>query len=264
MFSCGTSDQLKNSAAKDTTPTPTTQTTDLASQSFVMTGYVSPININVNNKQYKDSEDFYTQEVAQLTSDIQKKYPGYSFYFDATVGLEDFKEGLSVYLVASGATGIASESSVDSTGQFTFNLPPNVDKQAMYTLRASKRIGLILTKENEPTITWCYNLYAQNQINLTNNQFILRDFQTVITSYQCQQEQNASSITIPDNPYNYVTAAFQTGKNNGYGPYIPSPTPSATPTPVHCRSRPPICCPIPRTTSVTMRRTRNRASGPPT
>ena len=39
----------------------------------------------------------------------------------------------------------------------------------------------------------------------------------MITSYKCEEKQE-ESITIPENPYNYVTDAFKTGVDNGYGP----------------------------------------------
>ena len=248
---CGT-DQTKvpKNQTADTSDQGTTSS-DLTSTTnpFVVNGYVSPINISVNGTQYKDSEDFYTQEVARLTNEVHQKYPGYSLYFDATVGLQDFKEGLTVFLVASGDTGMAGESSVDSNGKFTFNLPADVDKTALYTLRATKRIGLRLVKAASTdttatttsstdsstagdTISWCYNLFAENdQLSLSNKSFILRTFTTTITSYQCETD-SQQQINVPDSPYNYVVDAFTSAtKYNGYGPLPANNTPAVTPAP---------------------------------
>ena len=198
---------------------------------FAVDGYVSPINISVNNQQYKDSEDFYTKEVDRLTESVHQKYPGYSLYFDADVGLQDFKQGLSVFLVASNDSGVASESSVDSRGKFTFNLPSNVEKQDLYTLRASKRIGLRLVKDQD-VISWCYNLFAEKEVSLDGKSVILRNFETNITSYKCEQKEE--QITVPDNPYNYVVEAFESADTyHGYGPLPKKPSqPVITPVPV--------------------------------
>ena len=254
LVGCGATDATINKNTKDKKETiKTTTTTELTGEYLIVNGYVSPIDISVNGQQYQDSEDFYTQEVKRLAADTNVKYPDYNLYFDADVGLKDFKYGLSVFLVASDTTGVASESSVDSKGKFTFNLPPETDKNGQYILRASKRIGLRLVKDNQPTIIWCYNLFAESQVTLADKSFILRSFETKITSYKCEEKEAA--IDLPDNPYKYVTEAFENAKEyNGYGPLpkteskpvntttptettttgsttLPAPTPTPTPTP---------------------------------
>jgi len=206
---------------------PLQPTSKLTSSDFLLLeGYVSPINITVNNKAYRDSEDFYTQEVDRLTIDVHEKYPGYDLFFDADIGLQDFKLGLLVFLVASSDSGVASESAVDSKGKFTFSLPSNVNKQDLYTLRASKRIGLRLVKDKQ-TISWCYNLFAENDsVIVDGKSIILRKWETNITNYKCT-ENKQDQITLPDNPYNYVVEAFETADTyNGYGP-LPKKTNAA-------------------------------------
>jgi len=160
-------------------------------------GYISPINISVNDTPYRDSEDFYTQELARLQKEVRKEYPDHKLSFDAAVGLRNFKAGMYVFLVASSENGIASESYVDSSGKFEFRFYDDVpvDKKALYTLRASKRIGLRLTNGND-VITWCYNMYAEKEMALEANPVILRHFHTTITKYQCSD--NNQGIQIPE------------------------------------------------------------------
>jgi len=201
----------------DTAATEDTKKQELTtSDYFIVEGYVSPINISVNNKSYLDSEDFFTQEVKRLKAEVNKEFPEHSLFFDADVGLRDFKQNLSVFIVSSSDTGVASESAVDNKGKFTFNLPSDVDTQQLYTIRASKRIGLRLVKDQD-VVSWCYNLFAENEVTLDGKSLILRKFKTVVTSYKCE-EKKEESIAIPNNPYNYVTEAFETGVDNGYGP----------------------------------------------
>jgi len=173
---------------------------------FNVDGYVSPINISVNNKQYRDSEDFYTQELKRLQSEVKKEYAGYQLSFDAAVGLKNFKTGMYVFLVAAGETGVASEAYVDSTGKFSFMLDGKVDKKAMYTLRATKRIGLRLTKGDE-VISWCYNMYAEKEIALETNPVVLRSFETAVTQYQCSEQNDG--IQLPEREQDIKTEMDQ-------------------------------------------------------
>jgi hypothetical protein len=238
LAACGVDPTKQNEGS--TTKQTEAEGSQLTNSDFVLfEGYVSPVNISVNGKAYRDSEDFYTQEVKRLKTEVAKSYPQHSLYFDADVGLRDFKLNLLVLLVATSDTGIASESSVDSKGKFTFNLPSDVDKQQTYTVRASKRIGLRLVKDQE-VISWCYNLFAENDVTLESKSIILRKFETVITSYRCEEEDRSESIELPENPIKYVTEAFENADHyNGYGPRpktatkpIVTPTPSPIPTPI--------------------------------
>lgn len=164
---------------------------------FMVEGYVTPINIQVDGKTYQDSEDFYTKELNRLATLVKSQYPGYSLAFDAQVGLRNFKTGMYAFLAATDDVGVASEAYVDSTGKFSFMLDGKTDKAAQYTIRATKRIGLKLTKKGEDTIAWCYNMYAEKSISLNGQPNILRNFVTSVTEYQCSD--NAGGITLPDN-----------------------------------------------------------------
>lgn len=158
-------------------------------------GYVSPINISVDGKSYKDSEDFYSQEFNRLQAQVKAQYPGYKLTFDAQVGLRNFKNGMYVFLVATSDIGVASETYVDASGKFTFMIDGKADRNADYTLRATKRIGLQLSKKGQETISWCYNMYAEKNVMLDGKSNVLRNFATSVTEYQCD---STEGITLPE------------------------------------------------------------------
>lgn len=165
---------------------------------FAFEGYVSPLNITVNNTSYVDSEDFYSHEVVRLRKEAAAAYPEHVVYFDATVGLRNFKKGMSVFLVATNDEGVASESVVDGEGKFSFNLlADSVTKEDMYTVRASKRISVRLVKQGEPEIKMCYNLYAEVETTLTKS-VILKKFATTPTEYNCEAGvERSEGIQLP-------------------------------------------------------------------
>jgi hypothetical protein len=167
---------------------------------FRLEGYVSPINIYVNDEFYSDSEDFYTREVDRLQEMMADAYPNYTLSFEANIGLKDFKRGLQAFLTPKNDMGIASETSVDDSGAFSFTLPKRVDySDDMYLIRISKRIGLKLTN-GENVIYQCYNFYAQKNIKPTENEAVLlRVFQTSLTKYKCSDDSD-NYITIPTPP----------------------------------------------------------------
>lgn len=230
LVGCGANDPTVNGKDKAAVASETdSQTLTKTGDYYTVTGYVSPINISVNSKTYKDSEDFYTQELIKLKAEAKTEFPGYTLTFDAAVGLNNFKSGMSVFLVATSESGVASQSIVDSTGKFLFMLDGTVDVKAEYTLRATKRIGMKLTK-GEETIAWCYNFYAEKNIALENNPLILREFRTTITQYQCSEQGDGMSLPNPDDYQSIEDSwaakakaeADRTAKVN-------NPTPTSTP-----------------------------------
>ena len=250
QISCGSAQDSALNGTKSTKSTDpnNTDSSQLAtsSDSFNVDGYVSPINISVNGKQYKDSEDFYTQEMVRLQADVKKEYAGYTLSFDAAVGLKNFKTGMYVFLVAENDNGVASESYVDGTGKFSFMFDSKVDKKTMYTLRATKRIGLRLTKGQE-VIQWCYNMYAEKEMALETSPVVLRNFATAVTQYQCSDYNDG--IQLPDRQQDIKTEIDQewadanqkeidrTAAVNAQAAVAPAPvatpapTPAATPAP---------------------------------
>lgn len=230
LTACGTAEIPSNSQGKDTT-VKDLQPAESAEQSIVINGYVSPININVDGVGYSDSEDFYTSEVGRLEKLVKQQYPNYILYFDAEVGLKDFKQGLVAYMVSSGDVGVSDETPVNGRGQFSFNLPAKTDLTQNYILRAYKRIGLRLEYKDD-VITWCYNFFAEKNVIIENGKsMILRDFVTKITKYQCTSTKT-SGISLPSNdmPSKIVKEAFEESETwPGYGPKPKAKNAATTP-----------------------------------
>ena len=164
---------------------------------FRLEGYVSPINIYVNDEYYADSEDFYTREIDRLQEMMSYDYPEYTLSFDADIGLKDFKRDLQAFMTPKNDRGIASETDVDDSGAFAFTLPRRISgTDDMYTIRISKRIGLRLTN-GEETIHQCYNFYAEKNIHPTEHEpVLLRVFQTSLTKYKCSDSSD-NYISLP-------------------------------------------------------------------
>jgi hypothetical protein len=196
LSACGSMEDAQQAANAKDAKASEESSQALAAESFSLDGYVSPIAISVNGVQYRDSEDFYTKEIVRLQAEVKKQYPDYKLSFDAAVGLRNFKTGMYVFLASAGETGVASESYVDSTGKFSFMFDGSVDRKIMYTLRATKRIGLRLTK-GEEVISWCYNMYAQKDMALDAGSIMLKSFETAVTQYQCSEQNDG--IQLPEN-----------------------------------------------------------------
>jgi hypothetical protein len=199
MMACGSSpegyttaaEEQKKQQEKDAANVGLSSPTDY----LEVSGYVTPINISVDGKTYRDSEDFYTQELRKLQAQVKKDYAGYTLSFDAQVGLKNFKTGMYVLLAATADVGVASETYVDGQGKFTFMVDGKTDRNVDYTLRAVKRISLQLTKKGSETISWCYNMYAEKNVMLDGKSQILRSFVTSVTEYQCEQ---TDGINVPE------------------------------------------------------------------
>ena len=213
LFGCGTANQCTPSAnnscpAANAASTTSSSGTALDAQTKYVTfeGYITPLNITVDNVTYTDSEDFYTHEKQRLTADAAKSYPAYTLFFDANVGLQNFKQGISVFLVASSDAGVASESTVDGNGKFSFNLvADSVNKTDLYTIRADKRVSVRMV-DGEDEIKLCYNLYSEVDSTLTTS-IILRKFVTTPTEYNCVANSTDGGIQLPANPASGTTAA---------------------------------------------------------
>jgi len=249
-MACGTAQDsaTTNKSATDTSSSTTSSTTSSTSSQaglnagdyFSVEGYVSPINISVNSVVYRDSEDFYTQELRRLQIEVKEKYPNYKLSFDASVGLRNFKTGMYVFLVSSGDVGVASESYVDATGKFSFMLDGKTDRKVMYTLRATKRISLKLVKDKD-IVQWCYNMYAEKEMPLDGKSAVLRQFATVITEYQCSDP--ANGIQLPDATYftpeqEQNMAKDQAEKERVAAIEKAAATPTPTPTPTAVAATP--------------------------
>ena len=195
--SCGYQADDKTKKTTDPVdPSAAALSAELEPTSVDFTGYISPINISVDGKNYTDGDDFYTKELTRLQAVVDKEYPKYTFSFEADVGLQDLKQGMSVFLVSQN-NGYSSETTVDGQGQFNFYIPKTAEKDS-YLIRAYKKIGLRLTPDDQTAkeIYWCYNLYAEHTQTLEKASVVLNSFTTNITKYQCSSAA-ADGIQIP-------------------------------------------------------------------
>ena len=185
--------------------TPTADKSETASQltdNLTVTGYISPIYIEVNGDEYANTEDWYTQEINTLRDQAAAKYPQYNLSFDAQAGAE-FSYGFTAFIAPVAETGYAGSASV-TRGKFSFTLPSNIDRQAAYLVSVSKRLELKLYKGAD-TITWCYNLTGDSQISLDGQPILIRSFTTKTTEYRCEKSRKAGSgMTIPDPPLSKI------------------------------------------------------------
>lgn len=162
-------------------------------------GYLmSAFDISVDGKQYDDSEDFYTQKVDELEE--QKAEAGYGDYtvkFEASIGLDDIKQGMKVYVVPSESRGYAAETVIDYDGTFKVDFPAEAQDGSV-KVRANKRVNVKLSKGKE-TVYWCYNFSAKEigtKVDKNGKPIILDKFFTKLTKYKCQE--STSGITIPE------------------------------------------------------------------
>lgn len=156
----------------------------------------SAFTIYVDGIQYDDSESYYTDQLGRLEQEkYDEGYEDYQMTFDAEIGLTDLKNGMTVFAEALGDEGYAGETIVVADGTFELNFPNNAEGD--YKLRATKRIGVILTNQYE-TIHWCWNFSATKEITLTRDSkpTILRDFKSYLTRYKCESYKHNQGVSI--------------------------------------------------------------------
>lgn len=161
----------------------------------------SGFTISVDGQNYDDSEDFYTQQLDVLEAEkIENGYEDYELTFDAALGLNDLKNGMTVYAESDGETGYSGETIVSNNGTFEIQFPAKADGERL-NVRANKRIGIILKGPENELIYWCYNFSATTETTIgpDNKPVILRHFNTKLTKYKCSGRRN-NPLSIPQNP----------------------------------------------------------------
>jgi hypothetical protein len=169
-------------------------------------GYLlSAFNITVDGEHYADSEDFYTNQLVRL-NDLKNEagYEEYMLELEASIGLDDLKSNMRVFIAPSASgRGYAAETFVNHEGKFQAIFPAEAEGDTV-KIRANKRINIRLVDPlgEYPTITWCYNFFAQEMnmvVSRNEKPIVLDTFYTRVTSYQCQSV-GSSGLTIPNNP----------------------------------------------------------------
>lgn len=192
ISSCGTQPSKEQNSSSLASP-PTTE-------GSVFQGYVnSAFEVTVDGEKYNDMEDFYTKELARLPKKVATA--GYdaswSVAFDAQVGMSDLWQNMKVYVSPIQNRGYQGEATVGTGGAFSVDLPSSAT-DSEYKVRAIKRIGVVLSKENEK-IRICYNFSALEKSVLLSDRekpIILDTFISALTSYDCQFAESGG-IQIP-------------------------------------------------------------------
>jgi len=165
-----------------------------------LTGYVvSAFDMNVNGRRYDDSEDFYTQQLGELESEMEAAgYAGYSLSLSGELGLDDLKYGMDVYVVAHGKTGFAGDTTVNENGRFMLGIPDGSGDE-VFRIRTNKRVSVILTSpDKRDVVRWCYNFSSANTEGTLHEPVLISEFTTKLTRYQCSDSGNG--MTLPANP----------------------------------------------------------------
>lgn len=165
-----------------------------------LTGYVvSAFDMDVNGRRYEDSEDFYTQQLGELESEMEAAgYVGYSLSLSGELGLDDLKYGMDVYVVAHGKTGFAGDTRVNENGRFMLGIPDGSGDE-VFRIRTNKRVSVILTSpDKRDVVRWCYNFSSANTEGTLAEPILISQFTTKLTRYQCSDSGNG--MALPTNP----------------------------------------------------------------
>lgn len=176
------------------------QVTELKSEyqeQAYLTGYLAnAFDVVVDGQRYADTEDYYTRKLEQLTAEADDSgYEGWTLSFDAEIGLEDLKYGMTVFASASGNRGYAGQVPMEFNGSFTMEIPDN-SRNAVYSVRANKKVNVTLTppESGEKPVRWCYNFSAQLTGVTLGAPVILNSFQSRLTKYACSLERDGIEI----------------------------------------------------------------------
>lgn len=163
-------------------------------------GYLlSAFDITVDGTHYYDSEDFYTRKLDELEAmKVEAGYPNYKVTFDASIGLDDLKVGMSVYIIPDKKRGYAAEARIGSDGSFSVNFPAEAAGDNV-RVRANKRVNVILNGPNKEVVNWCWNFSAMEKsvaVEHGGKPVILDTFETKVTKYKCIAPEQ-TGISIP-------------------------------------------------------------------
>lgn len=161
-------------------------------------GYVvSAFDMTVDDKQYLDSEDFYTQQLGRIEDEAREGgYEGYTIKFDAQIGLDDLKRGMKVYVVSTQDQGYAADTKINEKGRFQMSIPAE-GVEDTYKIRTNKRVNVILTSEDKKDVVkWCYNFSGLETEASVEAPAIINKFQSRLTRYACTTGSD-TGITVP-------------------------------------------------------------------
>jgi hypothetical protein len=212
LLGCGASDNNENEPETTYASDPGQPGNELEGNQdevFAFQGFVvNAFSVTVDGQEYPDMETFYTEELGRLPEKVTAAgYDGgYDVDFRAQIGFRDLWQGMTVYIAADQSAGYQGEAQVAHGGEFSIDLPKDA-QGATYRVRANKRIQLVLTKTND-IVTLCYNFSAlERSVSFSNQSqpIILDTFETRLTRYECESENDSQGVSIPGNEQESTT-----------------------------------------------------------
>lgn len=198
LAACGTQ---PNTPQENLAPPSTTASSIPAASDAKFLGFVAnAFEVDVDGQNYKDLEDFYTQELGRLPKKIQDAGfgPETRIQFEAAIGFADLWNGMSVYVASTEGSGYQGEAKVQRNGSFEITLPLKA-MAANYKVRANKRMRVVITGATGRT-TYCYNFSAREQsvpFDGESKPIILQHFETTLTRYDCPSASTSEGLVLP-------------------------------------------------------------------
>jgi len=160
-------------------------------------GYVQKaFTIKVNNKEFADSEDFYTRFIEEL---VKPQYPDLSdkeVTVEGKYGLSEFGAGSSVFMSSQAADGHLYEGRTNAQSKFTLKVAQKATDET-FKARIIVRIGLEVRK-GDNTTRHCYILHGNKTdiaVSESSKPIIFDDFSTQLTTYKCEDVND--TLVIP-------------------------------------------------------------------
>lgn len=196
LAGCGNRDQVSD-ALNGTASDPKLKPSPAPAPVLLRGAVAGAFQLTVDGVAYRDSEDFYTSELARLPERVREAghdLDGLVVRFSARVGLGDLWAGMLVFVAPASGQGAAGSVPVRPDGTFAFSLPAGTDAAAAFQLRAVKRISVELVRAGTVEERWCYLLSAREAAAVPGQFALLQAFDTQLTAYECEKATGGLSI----------------------------------------------------------------------
>jgi len=162
-------------------------------------GYVQKaFTIKVNDKEFKDSEDFYTRFIEELVKPAYPDVADDQVTIEGKYGLDEFGSLSKVYMSSVAGEGHLYEGRTDAQSKFTVKVQAKALDET-FKARVVVRIGLEITTVGGSSLRYCYLLHGnKDSIAISDNSkpIIFEEFATQLTKYKCE-EVNEDTLVIP-------------------------------------------------------------------
>jgi hypothetical protein len=188
--SCGSKDGISD-AFGGTASDPALQPTATPVPNYLRGGITSAFDLTVDGVAYRDSEDFFTQQVRKLPVQLAaagNDLTDRTVRFTGRMGLADLWKDMVIFVQPISGQGSSGYSAIQANGQFSF-LAKGIEPDAQFQIRAVKRIGVEIVKDNAIEKLYCFILSAREQTAQLNTFVNLNTFDTQLTEYACEANQ---------------------------------------------------------------------------